>query len=135
MVTCEILSINLRISGGRLVGEVWRPKQDVPSQLLSLRYILTNKTKRDWPTMRWMKIYKRHYFILSLQSSAIINYGINYPSNYHDYGVYQFHVLFNDQNTSPNNHRKLSARFRCRTSILIGPNYTENSRHETEHSL
>ena len=36
VVTCEILSINLRISGGRLVGEVWRPKQDVPSQLFSI---------------------------------------------------------------------------------------------------
>ena len=47
MVTCKILSINLRISGG-LVGEDWRPKQDVSSQLFSLSiwYILTNKITR-----------------------------------------------------------------------------------------
>ena len=48
MVTCKILSINLRIFGGRLVGEDWRPKQDVSSQLFSLSiwYILTNKITR-----------------------------------------------------------------------------------------
>ena len=102
MVTCKILSINLRISGGWLVGEDWRPKQDVPSQLFSLYDIY-------WPT-RWREIdqrdewkYIQHYFILSLQH--VIKYR-NQLWNWYtrklfnkrvidifDQRVYQFHAI------------------------------------------
>ena len=87
-VTCKILSINLRISGGWLVGEDWRPKQDVPSQLFSLYDIYWPTRWREFDQQRDEWKYIQHYFILSLQHvikyrnqlreiDILVNYSIN----------------------------------------------------------